>query len=111
MILNLKNYLIVAIKDNLIIEELEEIFDKEIDCIDKAIELLLYTMKKQIFIDVNKRTAVIFINHYLISNGKGIIAIPVKLTEEFKQLLTPYYEEKDDIEIKKFIKEKCYMSM
>lgn len=51
------------------------------------------------------------INHYLISNGKGIIVIPAELTEEFKQLLISYYEGNDDTEIKKFIKEKCYMSI
>ena len=94
--------------ESIIKEELEEIFNKKIDDVDKAIELLLYTMKKQIFIDGNKRTSVIYRNHYLISKGKGIIAIPAELTEEFKDLLIPYYEGKDELQIKKFIKEKCY---
>ena len=97
--------------ESVIREELEEIFSKELDDIDRAIELLLYTMKKQVFIDGNKRTAVIYSNHYLISKGKGIIAIPAELTEEFKDLLIPYYEGRDEKEIKKFIKEKCYMSI
>ena len=97
--------------ESVIKEELEEILSKELNDIDKAIELLLYTMKKQVFIDGNKRTAVIYSNHYLISKGKGIIAIPVELTEEFKDLLIPYYEGRDEKEIKKFIKEKCYMSI
>jgi prophage maintenance system killer protein len=92
-------------------EELEEIFNKQIDDIEKTIELLLYTMKKQIFIDGNKRTSVIYANHYLISKGKGIIVIPAELTEEFKKLLIPYYEGKDETKIKIFIKEKCYMSI
>ena len=95
--------------ESIIKEDLEEIFNKEIDDIDKAIELLLYTMKKQIFIDGNKRTSVIYSNHYLISKGKGIIAIPAELTQEFKDLLISYYEGKDEKNIKKFIKEKCYM--
>ena len=30
---------------------------------------------------------------------------------EFKNLLIPYYEGKDEIKIKTFIKEKCYMSI
>ena len=81
------------------------------DDVDRAIELLLYIMKKQIFIDGNKRTAVIFCNHYLISKGKGIIAIPAELTEEFKDLLIPYYEGKDEKLIKKFLKEKCFMNI
>ena len=97
--------------ESVIKEELEEIFSKELDDIDRAIELLLYTMKKQVFIDGNKRTAVIYSNHYLISKGKGIIAIPAELTEEFKDLLISYYEGRDEKEIKKFIKEKCYMSI
>lgn len=91
--------------------ELEEIFIKKLNDIDRAIELLLYIMKKQIFIDGNKRTAVIYSNHYLISKGKGIIAIPAELTEEFKDLLIPYYEGKDGNKIRRFIKEKCYISI
>ena len=97
--------------ESVIKEELKEIFDEEMDDVDKAIELLLYIMKKQVFIDGNKRTSVIFSNHYLISKGKGIIAIPAELAKEFKDLLISYYEEKDKGEIKKFIKDRCYLSM
>mgnify|MGYP004668404059 CR=1 FL=1 len=92
-------------------EELEKIFNDEMDDIDRAVEILLYTMKKQVFIDGNKRTSVIFSNHYLISKGKGIIAIPSELTDEFKDLLISYYEGKEEKQIKKFIKEKCYMNI
>ena len=97
--------------ESIIKEELEEILNRKLDDVDRAIELLLYTMKKQVFIDGNKRTSVIYSNHYLISKGKGIIAIPAELTEEFKDLLIPYYEGKDEKRIKKFIKEKCYMEI
>ena len=97
--------------ESVVKEELEEIFNKQIDDIEKATELLLYTMKKQIFIDGNKRTSVIYANHYLISKGKGIIVIPAELTEDFKNLLIPYYEGKDETEIKTFIKERCYVSI
>ena len=97
--------------ESIIKEELERIFNGKMDDVDRAIELLLYTMKKQIFIDGNKRTSVIYSNHYLISKGKGIIVIPAELTEEFKDLLIPYYEGKDENHIKKFIKEKCYMNI
>ena len=97
--------------ESVIKEELAEIFNKGLNDVDRAIELLLYTMKKQIFIDGNKRTAVIYSNHYLISKGQGIIAIPAELTQEFKDLLIPYYEGKDENKIKRFIKEKCYISI
>ena len=92
-------------------EELEEILCNDTDVVENAINLLLYIMKKQIFIDGNKRTAVIYINHYLISKGKGIIAIPAALTEQFKKLLIDYYEGKDEQKIKQFIKEKCYVKI
>ena len=78
---------------------------------DKAIELLLYTTKKQIFIDGNKRTAVIFANHYLISRGCGIIVIPSEKVEEFKTLLINFYEGKDKKKIRTFLKKECYMSI
>ena len=97
--------------ESVIKEEIQEIFSKKLNDVDRAIEILLYVMKKQIFIDGNKRTAVVYSNHYLISKGKGIIAIPAELTEEFKDLLIPYYEGKDENKIKKFIKEKCYISI
>lgn len=95
--------------ESIIKEGLEEIFSQKLDDVDTAIELLLFVMKKQVFIDGNKRTAVIFSNHYLISRGKGIVAIPEELVEEFKNMLISYYEGKDNKTIKKFIKEKCYM--
>ena len=97
--------------ESIIKEELEDIFNQNIDIVDTAIELLLYTMKKQIFIDGNKRTAVIFSNHYLISKGKGIISIPAELTNKFKDLLILYYEGKDENTIKEFIKKECYIEI
>lgn len=97
--------------ESFIKEELERIFNNEMNEIDRAIELLLYTMKKQIFIDGNKRTSLIYSNHYLISKGKGLIAIPAEKSEEFKDLLIPYYEGKDEKKIKEFVKEKCYMEI
>lgn len=76
--------------------------------IDKTIDLCLYCMKTQIFNDGNKRAAVIFANHYLISQGEGLIVIPEKEVPEFKRLLVEYYEGKDTTTIKTFMKEKCW---
>lgn len=97
--------------ESIIKEDLNKISDMEMNDVDRATEYLLYTMKKQIFIDGNKRTAVIFSNHYLISKGKGIIVIPAEKTEEFKNLLIPFYEGKDNERIRAFIKDKCYMKI
>ena len=93
--------------ESVVKEELQEILESNLIDVDKAIELLLYVMKKQIFIDGNKRTAVTFANHYLISKGIGIIVIPAEMVEEYKELLISYYEGKDEKNIKEFLKEKC----
>lgn len=94
-----------------VLEELDDIINNDMDDINKAIQLILYIMKRQIFIDGNKRSAVIFSNHYLISKGLGIIVIPSDMDDEFKNLLILYYESNDDKKIKKFLLEKCYIKI
>ena len=91
-------------------ERIDEIRNLNIDKVDIAIELLLYVMKTQIYNDGNKRTAVIFANHYLISHGKGLIVIPAELVPDYKKLLIDYYEDTND-NIKTFLKEKCYTKL
>lgn len=80
----------------------------EEDTIDTAIRLCLYCMRTHIFLDGNKRSAVIFANHYLISQGKGIIIIPEKSVSDFKRLLVKYYESNDMNEISAFMKKECW---
>lgn len=94
-----------------VLEELNGLLNSELDDVSLAIELLLYVMKRQIFIDGNKRTAVIFANHHLISKGLGIISIPGDLVEDYKKMLIMYYEGKDTDKIKQFLKDKCYVSL
>ena len=91
------------IKDNL-----NSILSLDIDDVKKSIKLLLYVVKSQMFIDGNKRTSVIFANHYLISKGKGLIVIPDNLVSEYKNLLIKYYESDIDDEIMNFLMNKCY---
>ena len=91
-----------------VMEHIDEIITRKEDIIHNAIELCLYTMKTQIFNDGNKRAAVIFANHYLISKGKGFIAIHEEDVPEFKKLLVAYYENKDTGEIYEFLKTKCW---
>lgn len=77
-------------------EKINEIINFLNDVIDITIELLLYIMKTQIFLDGNKRTAVLFANHYMISRGYGLIVIPSELVKEFKKLLIDYYEDRNE---------------
>ncbi|MBQ7720035.1 MAG: Fic family protein [Clostridia bacterium] len=76
--------------------------------VDTASDLCLYCMKTQIFNDGNKRAAVIFANHFLISSGDGLLVIPETEVPEFKRLLVRYYEDKDEGEISDFLKNKCW---
>lgn len=76
--------------------------------IDKAVELALFCMKTQIFIDGNKRASVIFANHFMIRNGLGLLVIPENTVSEFKKLLVAYYEEKDNGGIARFLKDRCW---
>jgi len=76
--------------------------------IDIAIELCVYCMKSQIFLDGNKRASVIFANHYLISHDKGLLVIPEHKVPEFKKLLVEYYEGEDLQVIASFMREYCW---
>lgn len=89
-------------------ENIDTILQSNEEDIDKSIDLCLYTMKTQVFIDGNKRAAVIFANHYLIAHGQGLLVIPESQVPEFKKLLVSYYEGKGEDKIRVFFKEKCW---
>ncbi len=89
-------------------EDIEKILLSEADDIDKAIRLCLYVMKTQVFIDGNKRAAVIYANHFLIAHGLGFLVIPEAYVSEFKKLLVSYYEGADINTIGTFLKENCW---
>lgn len=94
--------------ESVVIERIEEIKSLEKEAIDIAIELCMYCMKTQVFMDGNKRAAVIFANHYLIAKGSGFLVIPEKEVPEFKRLLVEYYEGAPLAIIGTFLREKCW---
>ena len=94
--------------ESVVKENIERIVLSGNEPIDIAIELCLYCMKTQIFIDGNKRASVIFANHYLISHGQGFLVIPEKEVPEFKMLLVKYYEGENPDIIREFLKTKCW---
>ena len=89
-------------------EDIRNIAESDQAPLDRAVEALLYVKKKQLFLDGNKRTAVIFANHILIKNAAGLIVIPAERVDEYKKLLIHYYETDEKAEIVNFLKEKCY---
>ncbi|NLB11214.1 cell filamentation protein Fic, partial [bacterium] len=82
-------------------EELNNLLKQETSY-DVAIDLVLYVMKKQLFLDGNKRTAVVFANHYLIGRGMGLIVVLKELINEFKEHLVSYYEDVD-LKVREFL--------
>lgn len=89
-------------------EHIQSVLHSDQEEIDKAIELCLYAMKTQIFIDGNKRASVIYANHYLIAHGQGFLVIPEEHVPEFKKLLVRYYEGENIEIIRSFLKLNCW---
>ena len=74
---------------------------------ERAITLMLWCMRRQIFIDGNKRTAMMIANKEMIVNGCGIISIPNEKIKTFYELLIKFYETNKMEEIKMFVYENC----
>jgi len=87
-------------------EELEEVLTIKSKTA-KAITLMLYLMRKQMFVDGNKRTAMLAANHAMITGGVGIISIPIDMQRQFHKLLVQYYESNEMDEIKQFVYDNC----
>lgn len=77
----------------------------------KAIDLMLYLMRSQIFWDGNKRTSMIVANKIMIENGCGIITIKEEFINEFNNLLTEYYNTGNLEKIEKFIYDNCIFGL
>jgi hypothetical protein len=74
---------------------------------ERAIDIMLYGMRGQFFLDGNKRTAMLAANQIMIANGQGIISIPVEFIPQFTPLLFDYYETGEPDTIKIFVYDNC----
>ena len=68
-----------------------------------AIEIMLWIMRRQMFIDGNKRVAMLFANKIMIDNGCGIITISQDNQETFFEKLIKFYETGDEKDLKQWI--------
>lgn len=89
-------------------EQIDIFVNQSKEPIEIAIDLALYSMKTQIFIDGNKRTAIILANQYLIQNGAGLLVVPESKVDKFKKLLVAYYEGRDKEKIRDFLFTDCW---
>lgn len=75
--------------------------------IQRSLELFLSVLKLQVFKAGNNSTAQLIANHEMISNGAGIISIPVEKKTEFGNLLVDYYESNKKKIIMDFLNAEC----
>lgn len=78
---------------------------------ERAINLMLYLMRSQLFWDGNKRTSMIVANKILIENGCGIISVREQDINEFNRLLTEFYNTNNKEKIVDFLYHKCIFGM
>jgi len=92
--------------ESIIKEELEDISKIESPT-ERAITLMVHCMRRQMFLDGNKRTGMLAGNHVMIANGAGIITIPIEHQREFTGLLIEFYETNKINNITDFLYDKC----
>ena len=87
-------------------EELAELLNqREKTKTEIAIEAMLWIMRRQMFIDGNKRVGMLFANKIMIDNGCGIITISQENQPTFFEKLIKFYETGDNTDLKKWIYE------
>lgn len=85
-------------------EELEGLLNQsEKTKTEIAIEIMLWIMRRQMFIDGNKRVAMLFANKIMIDNGCGIITISQENQPIFFEKLINFYETGDNADLKQWI--------
>lgn len=77
------------------------------DITDRALSMMCYLMRTQMFIDGNKRTSMLIANKILISNSIGVLSIPIENIDEFKILTIQMYEDGNYTYLKEFLIGKC----
>ena len=74
---------------------------------ERAIDIMLYGMRGQFFLDGNKRTSMLAANKEMIANGQGVISIPVEIIPQFTPLLVRFYETGESGAVKEFVYNNC----
>lgn len=85
-------------------EDLENVLSqKDKSKTEIAIEVMLFIMRSQVFIDGNKRVGMLFANKIMIDNGCGIITVSNEQKTSFYEKLIDFYESGDMTVLKKWI--------
>ncbi|MBD5156382.1 MAG: cell filamentation protein Fic [Butyrivibrio sp.] len=87
------------------------ISESKVSPIEKALDMVLYLMRAQLFYDGNKRIAMLIGNKIMIENGQGVISVSQKDIKPFYSLLVRYYETGNGAELKGFLYDNCVDGM
>ena len=90
---------------------IENIMSSNTTDTDKAITIMLFVMRSQLFLDGNKRVGTLVCNQILVSRGRGIFSLPPELKAEFSEKLVHFYESGDMDEIKHLIATHCFIGL
>ncbi len=87
-------------------EELERLLNQpEKTKTEISIEIMLWIMRRQMFIDGNKSVGMLFANKIMIDNGCGIITISQENQPTFFEKLIKFYESGENTDLKQWIYE------
>lgn len=93
---------------NKVEEAISSILSSDREWTERALDLMLYLTKSQLFYDGNKRIAMLAANKLLIQHGCSVLPVSQDRLEKFFTLLVSYYE--DDTraeELKEFLYNEC----
>lgn len=74
---------------------------------ERAMRMMLYLMRAQLYNDGNKRTAQLVGNKIMIENGCGILSIPRECICDFSKLLIEFYETNNYEKIMDYVYDNC----
>lgn len=88
-------------------QELTNILTSSASATEKALNLNLYLSRWQLFMDGNKRTAIVAANALMIQAGAGLLAIPENKMHWYRSQLQKYYRSSRDANLKQWLYDNC----
>jgi prophage maintenance system killer protein len=83
--------------------EFADLVQSEATTTDKAITLLLWLSRAQLFLDGNKRTGMIAANALMFADQRGLLVVPEKELAEYMQRLQQYDKNGDATNLKRWL--------
>lgn len=83
--------------------EFSDLVQSKATTTDKAITLLLWLSRVQLFLDGNKRTAIIAANALMFAGRRGLLAVPENKLAEYMQRLQQYDKNGDATNLRRWL--------